>query len=341
VCSSDLLKQPPYESEIFKKGLEIERIKKEMEEQEIIPEPQIQEKPKEKIEKKEVLKIKGLPKKHSLLYKIIIRVGIILLFIALIVLILFFYWLWKEKPIPFSEKLPPQVKTFIEEKIKKGEQSFLEEQTKTGEQSSPEEQTKTEEQIFLEETTLEIPDSLFPIEEKQILEFLSKEEIPKHMADSLGTEWESNSFVRILLKDKEKNKIISLKDFLEAFQIKNIESFYQKVEENFTLFIFINEKKEPRIGFAVKTKDEEGLKIFLKNWEKTMEADFDSFFALMGKKEKAISLAFKESSYKNLSFRYQDFTNENLGLCYLVSKDFFILTGSGETLFKTIDKIKD
>ena len=71
-----------------------------------------------------------------------------------------------------------------------------------------------------------------------------------------------------------------------------------------------------------------------------MEIDFDSFFVLMGKKEKAISLVFKESSYKNLSFRYQDFTKENLGLCYLVSKDFFILTGSGETLFKTIDKIK-
>lgn len=251
----------------------------------------------------EVLVPRPVPKRPSLIEKIFIRVLILLVIFGFFgLLFAFWYWYFKVREIPSPP--PPPVEEVIPE-IK------------------PE---------------VIIPPSLISVEETETLEISRAEEIPEKFGQVLTKEIKEGDFVRILIKNVPENKLISLSEFFEAFQIKTPDNFYQKLAENYTLFIF-SQTAGKRIGFIAEIKEKEGFSDLLKSWEASMEKDFENLFVLLGKEKPALSPYFKDGKHQGVSFRFQTFTLQDLGICYSLFDNYFIFTSSGESITKTIDKL--
>lgn len=255
----------------------------------------------------EVLIPRPVPERASLVEKIFIRVLFSLVIFGFFGL-LFAFWYWyfavREIPSPPSPPSPPQV-----EKV------------------TPE--IKPE---------LIIPPSLISVTETETLEISKAEEITEKFSQVLTKEIKEGDFVRILIKNLPENKLISLSEFFEAFQIKTPDNFYQKVGGNYTLFIF-SQKAGKRFGLVAEIKEKEGFSDLLKSWEPSMEKDFENLFVLFGKEKPALFPYFQDGKYREVNLRYQTFTRQDLGICYSVFDDYFLFTSSGKSIMKTIDKL--
>jgi len=257
----------------------------------------------------EVLIPRPVLKKPSLFEKIFIRIIVIGIFGLLIVLVIsFWYWYFKVREVPPAP--PPPVEEVI-----------------------PEERPEV---IPEEKPEITIPSSLVSVETTEILEISKIEEIPENVNQILAKEIKEGSFSRILIKNLAENRLSSLSEIFAAFQIKTPENFFQKLGENYTFFIFSQEAGK-RLGFIVEIKEKEGLSDLLKSWEPTMEKDFENFFALLGKEKPALSTRFKDENYEEINFRFQTFTSQDLGICYSIFNNYFLLTSSWESFGKTID----
>ncbi len=187
-----------------------------------------------------------------------------------------------------------------------------------------------------------IPVALFVVDNERHLTISSSEDLNSGLSLVLQ-EWQGDSqFTRLIIKDTRDNKILGLKEFFEGLLVRVPEGFYQKVENDFTLFVY-SQSEGNRLGFAVKIKNYEGLANLLRDQETTMESDFQTFYALMGKEKPAIISYFKNaeniSGYTGPNFRYQSLTSQDLGICYLTSGDYFVFTSSWKSIEKTVERL--
>ena len=180
------------------------------------------------------------------------------------------------------------------------------------------------------EQELIIPASLISVEASRILEMPLLDELLK---EDLG----EGQFTRLIIKDPEKNKVLGLKEFFEAFEVKAPATFYDKVANDFTLFVY-SSRGANRLGLITEVKEPDLLPL-LKSWEKNMEKDIETLSVFLGKTEPSLISYFRETKYKDVPFRYLSFPPQNFGICWLVTDKYFILTFSGESIIKTIDKI--
>jgi len=250
--------------------------------------------------------IPKFPRKPSPFQKVLVRiivVSVLFLFVG------FFYWFFGVRK---AEKPP-------EERI------------------TPKEEITPPKEEIIEEPEIIIPLSLISVNATETLEVSISEEASTSLSQFLGKKSAADTFTRILIKDSKENKILGLKEFFEVFKIRTPENFYQKTEEDFTLFVYSQEEGE-RIGFITKIKEESGLEELLKSWEPTMETDFGNLFAIMNKQGRALFPYFKNASYRGISFRYQTFSIPHFGICYSISNQYFIFTSSGKSIMKIIEQ---
>ncbi len=185
-----------------------------------------------------------------------------------------------------------------------------------------------------------IPASLIPITETKTLEIASAEELESKLSEFLKAGgFSSSKFYRILIKNSSENKILDMKEFFDALQVKTPETFYQKVDLAFTFFLYPSEKYN-RLGFIAEVNEGEDMSAFLKSWEKTMEGDFETLFSLMGKESPALISYFRAAKYQGVSFRFQTFSKQDMGICYSILDNKLIWTSSWESLTKVIDLLK-
>lgn len=240
-------------------------------------------------------------KKPSLFEKIFIRVAIIILvFLILLNLFLFWYWYLKETP-PQAPSPSPLVEEIVPKEVI-------------------------------------IPPSLISVETTETLEISNPEELRSLLSQILERDLVKGQFIRILIKNKLENKILGLKEFYEVFEIKTPENFYQKLENDFTLFIY-PQKEGKRLGFVSEIKEKEGFSELLKSWESTIEKDFKNLFILLGQEKPALVPYFKEEEYKNVTIKFQTISTADLGICYGIFDKYFIFTTSWESIKKVIDKL--
>lgn len=195
-----------------------------------------------------------------------------------------------------------------------------------------------------QETTLPqelfIPPSLITVAETKTLEISTTFELADiFSAEIAKINAEKEQFTRIVIKNTTENKILGLKEFLQAFEAETPDGFYEKFENDFTLFVY-SASNTDRMGFTAKIKEKEGLPELLTTWQKTMENDLDPLFTKgLGKNAPALVSYFKTASYKSVSFSYQTFAKADFGICYSVLNDYFIFTTSGKSILKTIDQL--
>ena len=304
----------------------IEERGKEIEERKIVGEikRRAEELERKRIEKKkeEELIKKPIFKKPSLFEKVLVRLAIIII-VLLILANLFLYWYWYlGKPLPFwlpQFLRPPEIEEII-----------------PSEEIPPPEKIAPPEEVIPPEII--IPLSLIPVDSTTTLGISSPEALPTALSDLFKEEFGEGQFTRILIKDITKNEILGLKEFFEAFEIEAPEGFYQKLDNDFTLFIYTIEKRSS-LGFITKIIEKEGLKNLLKSWEETMEENFKNLSIALGKEKPARYPDFKEKIYKEITFRYLTITPEPdyFGICYGVFDDYFIYSSSCHNTLKVID----
>ncbi len=183
-----------------------------------------------------------------------------------------------------------------------------------------------------------IPESLISVEIIRTFEITKSEETLIYLSQILKEDLGEDQFTRIIIKDLTKKKVPGLKEFLDTFQAKTPEDFYQKLSDEFTLFIY-SQKEGNRLGLVTKIETKEGLPEILRFWEDIMETDLSNFFAFLGKDKPALKDYFTKTAYHQGVIRCQTFTEEDFEACYLITDNYFIFTSSLESMKKTIDKL--
>lgn len=253
-----------------------------------------------KIPKPPVPKISGIfPKKPSILNKIWVKIIVALLIFAILAAVATF-WFWYL--VVREEKVPEP----------EGASPIVEAQ---------------------------LPSALISTEATRTLEFSDSIEIPGLISQLLKEEFDQNQFTRILLKNTKENKFVGLKGFFGSFIINPPQNFYDKLDNDFTLFVY-SQEEGGRLGFVTKITGEE-LADTLSLWEKTMERDFENLFGPMGKEKPALVSYFKDGTYEETSFRFQTFSRQDLGMVYAIFDNWLVMTSSWKSMEKTLDKLKE
>jgi len=264
--------------------------------------PEIPARPPEAKQAKEALIPKPLPKKPSPFKKVLVR-GVIV--VVLLLIFSFFYWFFGVKKLPEEEAIPP-----------------------TGEEIVP-----PEEEI-VEKPEISISPSLISVAETKTWEISQDEEIPEAIRQLMGEELPLGTFTRIVIKNTSENRLSSLEDLSQAFQIETPEEIFQKLEPDYTLTLYSQEQGK-RVAFVTKTKEKSGLTELLKAWEPKLEKGI----SISGQEIPVLVPYFKAANYQGATFRYQTFSKDDFGICYSIFNDYFILTSSGESILKIIDKL--
>jgi len=234
--------------------------------------------------------------------KVLVR-GIILIFCLF--LFGFFYWLWAVKRPPVEEVTPP-----AEEII-----------------PPPEE--------VVEKPKIIIPPPLILVEEIRTSEISTLEEIPEIFNWLMKEELPGESFTRLVIINLPENRLVSLEEMAEAFQIEVPEELYQKLSPDYTLALY-SQRQGKRVALITKVKEEEGLSDLLKNRESKIKTE--GFF-ISGQKISGLVPYFKTFFYKNIGFRYLTISKEDLGICYAWFDDNFVITSSFESMKKIIEEL--
>jgi len=240
--------------------------------------------------------------------KILIRLSAII-----IVLLLgsFFYWLFSAGKLPKTEITRPETENIAE--------------------------TPVESEEIAEELKIVIPEALISAGFSETIEIADITAIPQMVSQIMQKTYENEGYSRILFQNTKENKIIGLKEFISAFPVTVPEKILAGLENDFTLFVY-SSKGTNRLGFVAKTNSDISSEVSL--WEKTMEADTQNLFAVLGKKDKALASSFKSSSYQGNAFRFLTISKDDFGICYSLFNNYFIFATSFESLEKTIDAVK-
>jgi len=256
-------------------------------------------KPEEKIaEKPEEVLIPKPPKKPPSSRKFLARLGIML------ILVLFcwgFYQASKFIPQFWQKKPPPEI-------IK-------------------------EEEL----PPISIPLPLILVEKTQTSEISKNEEIPEVISQLMKEELTEGNLSRVVIKNLTENRLVSLADISQVFQIEVPEGLFQKLESDFSLTIF-SQKEGKRIALIAKVKEKEGLADLLKSWEEKISKEGIS---VSGQKIQTLSPSFKTSFFEKLPIRYLTVSKQDLGICYIFFDDYLVITNSFESIKKSITKIKE
>ena len=192
------------------------------------------------------------------------------------------------------------------------------------------------------EELIEVPASLFSIEETRTLAISSLTEVRALLLQTLQEWQDEDTFKRVVIKDMKENRVLGLKELFNALQVRIPEEIYDKIGNNFTLFIY-SQVDGNRLGFVAETAKKGELESLLFSMEITIKDDFNPFLSLMEVGELASVTYFRNSSqiagYVGPNFRYQTIAQNDLGACYLVSNEHFIFATSWKSMTRVIERL--
>jgi len=269
-----------------------------------IPEPKVEVEPELETQPEETLIPKPPARPHPW-RKIFIRVmGISLL---LTLLLAFNYWFLNRERLPAEDISPPA-------------------------------EEEEEPQPPIEEPEVTIPPSLISVAETKIFPISKIQEIIAIFNQLAETEFPRGSFVRIVIIQKEENRLITLGEIAQAFQI-NIPSQIASWAEidDFTLLVY----PQPEGNRGALILKREGISNFsphFNDWEKSIEKD--GLF-ISQNKIPTLSPTFKNYAFHQVPFRYLTISKTDTGVCYSLFENYFILTGSFGSMEQVIEELKE
>lgn len=246
------------------------------------------------------------PERPSSFKKIIIRIGIFTL-IALVVS--FTYWFFAQK-----EKL-------------------------TEEDTAPStEQEIPQEQEIVEELEITIPQSIISVADTLTFNATTTKEIENIYNQIIAQILTENEFVRVIIKNEQEKRLFNLNEVAQTFQI----TIPTEVLENLKIDVFnllVYPQEDGKRGVVIaEIKDKEKLTLSLTNWEADIIANG---LQISGNKIPTLSTKFKDYSFDNVFFRFLTLSKSDLGLCYVLSGDYFAISSSFKSMEETIKAFKE
>src|SRR3989344_2194687 len=281
----------------------------------------------------------SLPRKPTFVDKFFSRAVVLGIMIALWGIILtFWYWYFIARPKGEQTTAPVTPPT---------ETSTLPIEPPPTETSTlPIEPPPTETSTLPIEPPLLSP-AIFRVNAENTIEFSSVGELPNLLTQAVQQYGGEDQFTRLALKNVERNVYLTTQEFFQAFQIQTPEGLGAQLSPDMTLFFYTSIIAN-RLGFMARITYPA---LDVKSWEPTLEQDTQYLFALLGKKEPSKDAAFRQTKYKNVTFRYISYPSINFGLVWssvnLKSAEteevqpYLILTSSGESMMRVIDRLAD
>jgi beta-N-acetylhexosaminidase len=242
------------------------------------------------------------PKKSLPREKILVRIGAILIFLFLLA---FFYWFFLGGKPPPLEKEPEVIEGPAEEVTEKPE--------------------------------IAVPPPLISVKELITPEISELEEVPGVFSQIIEEEFSEGDFFQIAIKNVAENRLVSLEELSQSFQVEFPEGFFQKLDKDYTLSVF-TQKEGKRIVLITKVKEKEGFYDLLKSWEGKLQKE--GVF-LSGQKISTLSSYFRTAFYQNISFYYLTISKEDSGICYAWFDDYFVFTTSFQSIKKVIEEVQE
>jgi len=190
---------------------------------------------------------------------------------------------------------------------------------------------------------IQIPSSLFNVSDTVIITITEDEELGSAIEKVLAEEQKEGQFRRLVIK--KAGEVVNLKKFFEILSVDVLDNLFDNIIDEPTMFIY-GQPQGNRFGFVVKTSTtKRDLTVVLKSMEPTMETDFESLFALMGKEGKGIAPFFKSSSsvvdYIGPEFRFKTLNQNDLGIVYSTSDYYFVLSSSWKSMEDVLEKLDE
>ncbi|MBM4177405.1 hypothetical protein FJ208_01220, partial [Candidatus Gribaldobacteria bacterium] len=281
--------------------------------------------------------LKPLAKKISSTKKIIWR-GVIILFGLCLLVFLIWQFIFKNKL--FFPKAPNNEEPPI----------FYQEPTPNNENETlwSELEWEPEPETFLEPPNIEVittttlaqielePD-LIKVEAVQLLSFTNTEEIPLLLTNLIAeNNLPASSFKRIVFASSTANQVLSTKDMLDLLDVSIDENFMRRLER--IDFLLYKAKEGVRFVLIAKTSESNALVANFALFEKNGFQGLKPLFQFLGFLGKPISQNFKISQ-TSPKFKYQTVTKNDLGVCYLIYQDYFVISSSYEAMEAVIRKL--
>jgi len=180
--------------------------------------------------------------------------------------------------------------------------------------------------------------ALIPMENERALEIDQPEQLSA-ILNQMTSEGLNEKFTRIIVKDGTEERFYGLKEFLEAFEVKTPEAFFESLENDFNLFFYSSEANH-RLGFLTRLKQGKEISSQMSSWEPSMEKDLEKLLLALGKTEPSLAPYFKQTSFQGRSFRFLTISKDDFGICYAIIDNYFVLTTSFEGMKNAIEKIE-
>ncbi len=184
--------------------------------------------------------------------------------------------------------------------------------------------------------------NLFNPESSRTLTVAQSDQIAPLLSQAI-LEWQTNdSFQRLLLQRENDKTYFSLREIMDALQVRVPAGFYEKLGSNFNLFTYAQIEGN-RIGFVSEVADPAALAQLFLAWESPMRDDIKPFMTLIAQDKSPLANTFRNSStvkgYQGPAFRYRTYSRNDLGVLYLINERYLLFASSLRSMNKLIEKM--
>jgi len=258
--------------------------------------------------------VKKLPKKLSKRNKLLVRIIlVVLVIIILTAIVTFWYWYLRVRPqYPVGE----------------GNGEITQEEGGPGE-------------ITGNGGKPGVSEAIFNVDDVRNLSVANLGEVSDLLFQTLQEIQVDDQFRRIVIKRDDKE--INLQEFMQSLSIRMPDGFYNKVDDKMTLFVY-SQPQGNRLGLISRIDDTTNLNNMLSAQESTMEEDLKPMFELVGQTKPAVINYFRSArnvlGYEGPDFRYKTIGVNDIGICYTLSDQFYVLTSSWKAMERILNKLE-
>jgi len=184
-----------------------------------------------------------------------------------------------------------------------------------------------------------IPASHFKTDDSSDIEIESLENLASAFSEKIKGDLQEKTFTRIVIENVTEQKVVSLGEFLEAFEIEAPESFIQQMKPDLTIVVYSPLNRHLTLLAEAKEGKGEIVLEALDAWQKEMIADFDFFFRSIGKPKMVPNHPIEKAGYLGRGYYSTTFFEENFSISYGLINGLFIFATS-EDLMKDLIESK-
>jgi len=184
---------------------------------------------------------------------------------------------------------------------------------------------------------ISLPIAVLGVTMSKLLSFSNQREIPLLFERALGEDLPQGVFQRIVFASSTATEafsmIVALKEIGIIFD-QDLETRLEKID-----LLLYKQKEGLRVVLAAKVRESEVLSANFVQFEANVFTNLKPLFELLGFYQNPYSTTFKAS--KTLpKFKYQTVSQDDLGVCYLIYNDYFVISLSYEAMEKILSLLK-